>query len=138
MTVSTGAVTGWPRRLLRLEGLAALVFAVWAWEDWGASWPVFAGFFFAPDLSFLGYLRGPRVGAALYNAAHTYLGPALCGLAFALGGPVLLREVALVWLAHIGFDRAVGYGLKYPTGFHSTHLGRIGRGGQNLAVGGRD
>jgi hypothetical protein len=35
-------------------------------------------------------------------------------------------SVALIWLAHIGFDRALGYGLKYKAGFGFTHLGRIG------------
>jgi hypothetical protein len=29
--------------------------------------------------------------------------------------------------AHIGIDRALGYGLKYSTGFGFTHLGRIGK-----------
>jgi len=124
--------------LLGLEGLAVLVFAIWAWEDWPESWPIFAVFFLVPDLSMLGYLAGPRVGAVVYNAAHTYLTPAFFGLGFALGGPVLCREVALVWLAHIGFDRAMGYGLKYPTRFQDTHLGWIGRSGQNLGEAGRD
>jgi hypothetical protein len=86
---------------------------------------VFAVLFFAPDVSFAGYLAGPRVGAALYNVAHSYVAPlALATTLLALGaGPNLV----LVWAAHIGFDRALGYGLKYPSGFGDTHLGRIGR-----------
>jgi hypothetical protein len=36
-------------------------------------------------------------------------------------------SLATIWIAHIGFDRALGYGLKYGSGFTHTHLGRIGR-----------
>lgn len=101
----------------------------------GGPWPLFALLFFAPDLSFLGYLAGPRVGALAYNVAHTYVSPVILGMAallaarapresaFAITGSL----VAAVWFAHIGFDRALGYGLKYPSAFHDTHLGRIGR-----------
>merc|ERR1711938_432683 len=71
----------------------------------------------------LGYLAGPRVGAAAYNAAHTQLGPLALG-ALALGaGPPSLLLGGLIWAAHIGLDRALGYGLKHASGFHHTHLG---------------
>jgi hypothetical protein len=51
---------------------------------------------------------------------------ALMTLGFALPEPLTL-SIAMIWLAHIGFDRALGYGLKYQAGFGFTHLGRIGR-----------
>src|SRR5690606_29348552 len=80
-----------------------------------------------PDISFAGYLAGPKVGAIAYNALHTAIGPIALALAgFALAAPLTL-SIALIWLAHIGIDRALGYGLKYPAGFGFTHLGRIGR-----------
>jgi hypothetical protein len=121
-----GAVRGGVRLLLRLEGLAVLAGALLLYARGGHSWMLLAVLFLAPDLSFVAYLAGPRVGAAAYNAAHSYVGPALAAtLAVATGRPPV---VALVWAAHIGFDRAVGYGLKYATGFEDTHLGRIGRG----------
>ena len=83
--------------------------------------------FRSPDLSFAAYLIGPRIGAIAYNAAHTYLAPvALMTLGFAGEGPLVL-SIAMIWLAHIGIDRALGYGLKYPAGFGFTHLGRIGK-----------
>lgn len=88
---------------------------------------MFALFFLAPDLSFLGYLGGARIGAIVYNAAHTLIGPlalALLGLLLSVTG---LVAAALIWIAHIGFDRLLGYGLKYGAGFGYTHLGRIGR-----------
>ncbi len=81
----------------------------------------------APDLSMIGYLRGPRLGAATYNAAHN-LATALVVLAigwFAAIAPLALAGAILV--AHVGMDRSLGYGLKLPTDFRDTHLGRIGR-----------
>ena len=122
-----GAVTGGPRTMLRLEGLAlflGMTLLYWCWEG---SWWIYAALFLAPDLSFLGYLWGPRFGALLYNAAHSYMVPmALMTTGFAIAEPLVL-SVAMIWLAHIGFDRALGYGLKYTRGFSFTHLGRIGK-----------
>ncbi|WP_035676196.1 DUF4260 domain-containing protein [Bradyrhizobium liaoningense] len=126
-TAETGAATGGVNILLRLEGLtlfAGMVTLYWAWEG---SWLVFAVLFFAPDLSFLGYLADAKFGAMVYDAAHSYMAPvALLTLGFGLASPLTL-SIALIWLAHIGIDRALGYGLKYSAGFSFTHLGRIGR-----------
>ena len=115
-----------PTAVLRLEGAAVLAAAVWGFALTGASWWLFGALLLAPDLAMVGYLRGPRVGAAVYNAAHTYAAPvALVGAAEALGWGLGL-PVALVWAAHVGVDRAVGCGLKLPTGFRDTHLGALG------------
>jgi hypothetical protein len=113
--------------ILRLEGLAVLAAATIMYGKSGFGWGTFALFFLAPDVSFLGYLAGSRVGAIAYNAAHSYIGALACfGTGLMLVAPAL--EVAgLIWCAHIGFDRAMGYGLKYAAGFAFTHLGRIGR-----------
>jgi hypothetical protein len=124
-TPPQGAVTGAPRVWLRLEGVAVLALAVLLYARGGHSWLLFAALFLAPDLSFAAYLAGPRAGALAYNAAHSYVGPVVAAaLALLTGRPPV---VALLWAAHIGFDRALGYGLKYPSGFADTHLGRIGR-----------
>ncbi len=123
---SLGAAGG-VRGLLRLEGTVVLGVALAAYAQFGAGWGVFALWLLAPDLSLLGYLAGPRVGAALYNAAHSYVGPVLL---LALGVFATLPWAVaggLIWLTHIGLDRALGYGLKYAAGFAFTHLGRIGR-----------
>ena len=119
---------GGVRTLLQLEGLALLLAALALYADTGASWKTFAIFFLVPDLSFAFYLAGSRAGAAAYNAAHSMIGPILLALAARLAPQAwLLLPAALIWLAHIGFDRALGYGLKYASGFSDTHLGRIGR-----------
>ena len=115
-------------RWLRLEGLAALVVSLLLYASHGRGWLFFALLFLAPDLSMAGYLGGPRAGALVYNTFHTYTVPLLLGAAGMLGAQPLLVALALVWTAHIGFDRLLGYGLKRPTGFQETHLGRIGRG----------
>jgi Domain of unknown function (DUF4260) len=124
---AAGVVTGGLRTLLRLEGLTLFVGMTLLYGVWDGSWWVYAIVFLAPDLSFAAYLAGPRAGAIVYNAAHSYMAPmALMTTGFALSSPLVL-SIAMIWLAHIGIDRALGYGLKYATGFGFTHLGRIGR-----------
>ena len=122
-----GATTGTVRWVLRLEGLVVLIAALVCYGKFGAGWGLFAITFLAPDLSFIGYLAGARVGAISYNAAHSYLGAVTSLLAALLFPAVVPPAIGLIWCAHIGFDRALGYGLKYSTGFGFTHLGLIGR-----------
>lgn len=94
-------------------------------DDAGLGWWTLI-VFFAPDLSFAAYALGNRAGAAVYNCLHTYGGGAvLLGLGLILQMP-LLAALGALWLAHCGFDRMLGYGLKSPEGFGITHLGRIG------------
>jgi hypothetical protein len=126
MTVpDTGAVHSSVRRWLRLEGLMAFLLATYLYAHDGGSWLAYAVLFFAPDASFAGYFAGPRIGAAFYNVAHSYVGPLILAAALLSAGIGL--PLALVWGAHIGCDRALGYGLKYPSAFGHTHLGRIGQ-----------
>jgi hypothetical protein len=112
--------------ILRIEGLCEFALALALYEHLGGSWPLFALLILTPDLSALGYLVSARVGAAAYNAVHSYVGPALAGLTALLLAPAVL-PFALIWAAHIAGDRALGYGLKSEAGFRITHLGVIGR-----------
>lgn len=121
-----GFVRGGLRILLRFEGLAALGVALTAYSQAGAGWRLFAILFLVPDLSMVGYLAGKSAGAAAYNAAHSFILP-LALPAAALAGHPELEPYALIWIAHIGFDRALGFGLKYGSGFGHTHLGLVGR-----------
>lgn len=123
----SGDVIGGVRIILRLEGLLVLFAALFLYSRFGESWTVFAIFFLTPDLSFLGYLSRPTVGAVAYNFAHSYIGAVGCLTAALLFPTPLLLTIGLIWCAHIGFDRALGYGLKYQAGFGFTHLGRIGK-----------
>jgi hypothetical protein len=124
---TTGTVTGGVRTLLRLEGLTLLAGMTLLYAVWGGSWWIYVLLFLVPDLSFAAYLAGPKLGAIGYNAAHSYMAPMiLMVLGFGFASPLTL-SIAMIWLAHIGFDRALGYGLKYSAGFGFTHLGRIGK-----------
>jgi hypothetical protein len=116
------------RILLQLEGTAVFAVAFGIYSVYGASWWWMAGLFLVPDGAMLAYLRGPRIGAVAYNLMHTYVTPLVVGgLAFAFKSMAadvasLAGSIALIWVAHIGFDRMLGYGLKEPTGFGHTHL----------------
>jgi hypothetical protein len=83
---------------------------------------MFALLFLVPDLSMIGYAGGARAGSITYNAIHTYVGPLLLGAYSLAGEHRTALSIALIWIAHIGFDRMLGYGLKYPTRFKDTHL----------------
>ena len=106
-----------PAVLLRVESGVLLALGVVLYWLNGGGWVLFGLLLFAPDLSALGYLAGPRVGAAAYNLFHTYAVPVLLAAYGLLGGSPAAVFVALVWFAHIAMDRLVGYGLKYPTEF---------------------
>lgn len=122
MQNTPAVVTGVPNLVLRAEGATLLAASAAAYAQTGASWGLFALLFLVPDVFMLGYLRGPRLGAAVYNLGHSTILPFLVmGLGLMLPGTLVL-PVGLIWMAHVGFDRAVGYGLKYASGFRQTHL----------------
>jgi hypothetical protein len=125
--MARGFVEGGPKLLLRIEGAAIFIFALIAYSRTGQSWWLFVLLFLAPDLSMLAYFANARIGAACYNFVHTLSLP----IALFCAGLLLHLSFALVlatiWFAHIGFDRLLGYGLKYASDFRDTHLGRIGR-----------
>lgn len=115
--------------VLRLEGLALALTCLWLFSLFHQSWWLFAVLILVPDLSMLGYLAGPKAGAALYNAVHSWvLVVLLFFLAFYPGaGSPLLLSIPFILGAHIGIDRALGFGLKHASGFKDTHLGRLGK-----------
>jgi hypothetical protein len=113
--------------VVRFEWVSAAAVAIVFYAMSGVSWWLFALLILAPDLSMLGYLAGPRVGAVAYNALHILIAPLVLAIAGVLLAGPITTAVALIWIAHIAIDRALGYGLKLPTGFRDTHLGRIGR-----------
>jgi len=114
-----------PAAVLRIEGAALLSASVALYWLNGGSWWLFALLLLAPDVSMLGYLAGPGIGATLYNAFHSYPLPMVLGVLGLLWSAPFAVAIALVWLAHISVDRLMGYGLKYPSGFKDTHLDRV-------------
>ena len=121
------AVSGMPLRLLRLEGVVLLVAALAGYvTGLDEPWWLVPVLIFVPDAFMAGYAASSRAGAMLYNVAHSYPAPAALGLLAVVAEGPLWQGVALIWFAHIGMDRALGYGLKYEADFKDTHLGRIG------------
>lgn len=120
---------------LRIEGLAALAAAATAYWLVGGNWWLFAALLLAPDLSFFAYSAGQKAGARVYNLAHNYAVPAVLGAIGWFGAMPLAIDFALIWIAHIGMDRALGYGLKYPGYERQTHLGPIGKAKANANAG---
>jgi hypothetical protein len=113
------------RALLRVEGLAVFGLSVCIYAAMGDRWLWFVLLFLAPDLSMLGYLGNPRVGSICYNLVHTYAAPiTLLGIGQWAHFPVLIAA-GLILAAHIGLDRFLGFGLKYPTRFKDTHIQRV-------------
>ena len=129
VTTFTGGVKGGVALVLRLEGLGVLAGAVLAYQLLDGNWWTFALLFLTPDFSMLGYVVGRQVGAFTYNLGHSYLSPGSLALAALLLHRADLLPLLLIWAAHIGFDRFVGYGLKYSSAFGATHLGWKGRKG---------
>jgi Domain of unknown function (DUF4260) len=125
--IAAGLVTAPVRNILRLEGLAVAALSAVLYARTGASWWLFAALWLAPDLSMVGYLYRPCWGARIYNAIHSYLAPSTLALMALLLRKEALLPFALIWINHIGVDRLLGYGLKYPDGFKWTHLGRLGK-----------
>jgi hypothetical protein len=111
-----------PRLLLQLEGASALALSLFAYHWNQGSWVLFAVLFLVPDASMIGYLANVRLGAITYNAIHTYVGPILLAGYAIGGGHKQALMISLIWTAHIGLDRMLGFGLKYATGFKDTHL----------------
>jgi len=118
-------VDRFPSVLLRVEGLAVAVGAVALYFHLGYGWILLVVLALAPDLSAAGYAFGPRVGAVAYDVVHCEALPIVVGVIGILHGADGHIQVALIWLTHIGADRLLGYGLKYPSAFKDTHLQRV-------------
>ncbi len=116
------------RTWLRLEGFAAFIAGLAIYGANGGPWLLALPFLLVPDVSMLGYLRDPRLGAFTYNLAHNWaVGLTVLGVGLWAGSAVLVMGGAIL-IAHVGMDRSAGYGLKLPTSFGDTHMGRIGKG----------
>jgi hypothetical protein len=121
--MTNGAVRTW----LRLEGLAAFAFGLILFGASGGNWLLAIPLLLLPDLSAAGYLVGSRIGTFTYNLVHNWtLGLVALAAGLTLASPIL-QVIAAILIAHVGMDRAVGYGLKLPSSFQDTHLGRMGR-----------
>jgi hypothetical protein len=122
---SAPAVTGRPLLWLRLEGLTLLGAALLLFSTTHQPWWLVPAAILLPDLLMAGYLGGAKVGAAVYNLGHAYPLPAALSLIGIGAHHPLVLALGLIWLAHIGMDRALSYGLKYDSDFKHTHLANL-------------
>ncbi|WP_188382668.1 DUF4260 domain-containing protein [Ornithinibacillus halotolerans] len=113
------------KTLLHIEGFAVFAFCLFIYGYNEFNWLLFFILLLAPDISMLGYLHNPRTGAMLYNIFHTYVTPLIVIFIAFLFSYSLILAIGIIWMAHIGMDRMVGYGLKYPQAFKDTHLNRV-------------
>jgi hypothetical protein len=121
--MTNGSVRTW----LRLEGLAAFGAGLVLFGATGGNWLFIVPLLLVPDISAVGFLAGPRVGTFTYNLFHNWVpGIVTLGIGMWLSSPAVMLAAAIL-IAHVGMDRMVGYGLKLPSSFHDTHLGRMGR-----------
>jgi hypothetical protein len=118
-----------PRSIVQLEGAALTLLGVYLFArgvDAGHwSWWLFAALILAPDLAILAFLIDKRLGAIAYNIVHAYVWPAALaayGIVAEVHVPI---GISLIWATHISIDRALGFGLKYPTDFKDTHIQRL-------------
>ena len=111
--------------ILHMEGLMVLLLSVSIYWLNEYSWGLFFILLLAPDISMIGYLVNKKVGAKCYNLFHTYSLPIMTVLIGVFLSNYLIVAIGLIWSAHIGMDRALGYGLKYETDFKDTHLNRV-------------
>lgn len=125
--IETGVWTRVNTWVLRMEGFSLLLICTFLYfHEKGSLW-LFLLLLFFPDVSMLGYLIGTKTGTVFYNLMHNIICPLfLVFLSVYIDEP-LLTQLALIWLAHIGADRFIGFGLKYPTYFKDTHLHRLGK-----------
>ena len=114
-----------PNILLRLEGTAVSLAALYFYNQQGFTGWAFWALLLWPDIAILGYLVNKQTGAVLYNLLHTYAFPILVGTLSVLFSTPIGLQISIIWIAHIGMDRIVGYGLKYMDDFKSTHLARV-------------
>lgn len=111
--------------LLHLEGLAVLSLSLYFYSLNEFSWILFIGLLFVPDISMVGYLFNTKIGSVVYNTFHTYSLPISAVILGVYLSIDIVISIGLIWSAHIGLDRMIGYGLKYPTHFKDTHLNRV-------------
>ncbi|MBN8208135.1 DUF4260 domain-containing protein [Bacillus sp. NTK071] len=110
------------KSILHIEGLIVLLVSVYFYAHLDASWWLFFLCLLVPDISMLGYIFNNATGSIIYNIGHTYIIPLLLVILSLILKQDLMMILSLIWIAHIGMDRTIGYGLKYPNNFKDTHL----------------
>ena len=120
-----GSVIGGPKAVLRIEGAVLLAASIAVFAVQGQQWWLYPVLLLVPDVFMVGYLRNTKLGSITYNLGHSYPAAAIVMAAGFVLGSGFLVSLGAIWFGHIGFDRMLGYGLKYAASFKQTHLGDL-------------
>jgi hypothetical protein len=122
-----GSVIGGPKALLRVEGAILFTASIAVFSVQGEQWWLYPALLLVPDIFMLGYLRDTKLGSIIYNLGHSYPAAALVtAIGFGSATSIIIA-LGSIWFGHIGWDRMLGYGLKYGSSFKHTHLGNLGK-----------
>lgn len=113
------------KTLLKSEELIQFLAAIYLFSQLNFAWWWFPALLLLPDISMVGYLINPAVGAVLYNVAHHKGLGIVIGLLGLMIGSQNLMLAGVVLFAHSSMDRVAGYGLKYLDSFKHTSLGSM-------------
>ena len=113
------------KSILHIEGLIVLLVSLYFYQVTNGNWLLFALLILVPDVSMLGYLKNKKLGAITYNLGHNYILSLLLVLTGIIMDKQFVTQLGLILTAHVGMDRFMGYGLKYPSHFKDTHLQKV-------------
>lgn len=113
------------KNIIKIEGLFIFLAGIYFYNMFSGNWILFMLLIFVPDISIVGFLKNKKLGTITYNLSHNYiLAIILLLVGFILGKPIL-TSLGLIVFSHVGIDRFLGYGLKYPSSFKDTHIQRL-------------
>lgn len=107
----------------RVEAFALFIAMVVLYRQQGHSAWLFVLLFFLPDLPALAYIWNQKWGGVLYNLSHWLVWPIALGAYGFVQNEPLAQAIAMIWAAHIAFDRMLGWGLKTGGSFYDTDMG---------------
>lgn len=116
------------KNIIKAEELAMFVLGIYLFSTLGLEWWWFLVLILLPDISMIGYAFGNKIGAYSYNFFHH---KAIAIVVYLIGiyvNNTTIQLIGIILFSHSAMDRMFGYGLKYNTSFHDTHLGKIGKG----------
>ena len=101
------------KNLLKLEEAFMFGLSIFLFSKLDFAWWWYPLLILAPDLSMVGYLMSPRLGAITYDFIHHKA----LGISILVLGVILISQplqlAGLILFGHSSMDRALGYGLKY-------------------------
>lgn len=114
------------KTLIKVEEAAQFALSIFLFTQLPFALWVYPALLLVPDVSMIGYVMNPKIGAFFYNLFHHKAVAIVIGLlGFYLGNDFILLA-GIILFGHSAMDRMFGYGLKFNTGFGDTHLGEIG------------